>query len=167
MNRQLLAIGVVALLALTGCSAFGGSDTTPTDSGIELENDNAGATNVTYGVGIEADGTTDGEELTAVGATYPREAFAVDSADHRNVSIGVDTDGDDENEHTFNETHVSGVNNNAYSFDVTLDTDYTLQSGDVVSVSYPAITNPSDSGNYTVEVRLNDRQTANATVAIE
>jgi hypothetical protein len=62
---------------------------------------------------------------------------------------------------------VSGVNNNEYSFDVTLDTDYTLQEGDVVVVRYPAVDNPAEPGDYEVELRLNDGRTETVTVTIE
>jgi len=48
----------------------------------------------------------------------------------------------------FDESHVSGVNNNAYSFDVTLDMDDTLEEGDVVVVRYPAVDNPDEPGEY-------------------
>ena len=106
-----------------------------------------------------------GSEWTEAGATYPREAFTVDSAAHEEIVLGVDTDG--EIGRRFDETHVSGVNNNAYSFDVTLDTGYTLQEGDVIILGYPAVDNPSDPGEYEVDLRVNGQETTTATVTIE
>lgn len=167
MNKTLLTVVVVALITLAGCSALPGSDQPDVDSGVDIEDNSSGATDVTQSIGIEVDETTGGEEWTEIGATYPRDHFTVDAAQHDQIQLGVDTDGDGESEETFNETHISGVNNNAFSFVVTLDTGYTLESGDVVMVEYPAIDNPSEPGEYTVEVGLNDHQTTNATVAIE
>lgn len=110
--------------------------------------------------------TTAGSELSAFGATYPRDRFVVDSAQHDALFVGVDTDGDGTVEREFDETNVSGVNNNAYSFDVTLDTGYTLEAGDTVVVRYPAVDNPDEAGEYDVEVGLNGQQRANSTVTI-
>jgi len=167
VNRTVLTVAVVALVALAGCSALPGSDQSDVDSGVDIEADSTGETNVTQSVRIEVNGTTAGEELTGIGASYPRDEFTVHAAKHDQIRLGVDTDGDGESERTFNETHVSGVNNNAFSFDVTLDTGYTLESGDVVTVEYPAVDNPSEPGEYTVEGRLNDDQTVDATVTIQ
>lgn len=168
MNRTLLAVGIVAVVALAGCSAsLGGGDSPAVDSGVDAADNTTGATNVTHSVGIEVDEATAGAELTAIGATYPRENFFVDSAQHDQIRIGVDRDGDGEADRTFDERNVSGANNNDFSYDVTLDTGYTLQTGDVVMVEYPAIDNPEEPGEYVVQVRLNDRQTANASIQIE
>ncbi|WP_245852995.1 hypothetical protein [Natrinema ejinorense] len=41
--------------------------------------------------------------------TYPRENFTVDSAQHGEIVLGVDTNGDGSVDRTLNETHVSGV----------------------------------------------------------
>jgi hypothetical protein len=163
VNRTLLAVGVVAMVGLAGCAGLTGDGA---DDGVQPETNGTDATGVTYAVGIEVDETTAGSEWTEIGATYPREEFVVDAAGHENITLGVDTDGDEESERSFDETHVSGVNNNAYSFDVTLDTDYTLESGDVVMVEYPDVTNPGEPDEYTVEVGLNGEQTANSTVVI-
>jgi hypothetical protein len=100
---------------------------------------------------------------------YPHHpsSHVVDSARHEALLIGVDTDGDGEIDRQFGESHVSGVNNNAYSFDVTLDTDYTFQQDAAVVVRYPAVDNPEEPGEDTVETRLNGARAANATVTIE
>ncbi|QLH77412.1 hypothetical protein HZS55_08935 [Halosimplex rubrum] len=174
MKRTLIAVALVAMVALAGCSALIGSDAdtdqpgaTVTDDGVALEDDSAGATDVNQTLRLTVDETTNGSEWTAIGATYPRENFTVDSAQHEEIILGVDTDADGESEREFNESHVSGVNNNAYSFDATLDTDYTLSEGDVVVVGYPAVDNPDEPGEYEVDVRVNDAQNATATVTIE
>ncbi|MFD1642879.1 hypothetical protein [Halohasta litorea] len=167
MNKRLQTIGLVLIVVLAGCSGAPAADGPDADNGTSIENDTAGATDVTQSLGITVDETTTGDELNEIGATYPRDEFVVDAAQHDEIEIGVDSDGDGTTERTFNETHISGVNNNAYSFDISLESGYTLQSGDVVTVEYPAIDNPSEPGEYTVELRLNDRQTANATAVIE
>lgn len=160
------------MVVLAGCSAFTGGQsddgraTTVDDERVAVEDDAPDATNVNQTLRITVDETTAGSEWTEIGATYPRDRFAVDSARHGEILLGVDTDGDGELDRGFDETHVSGVNNNEFSFDVTLDTGYTLQEGDVVVVGYPAVDNPSESGEYQVEVRLNDRQNATGTVTI-
>lgn len=163
------------MVALAGCSAVpgGGSgngdgDETPVpDEGVDVANDDPEATDVNQTLRIAVDESTAGSELAEIGATYPRDRFAVDAAQHDSIVIGIDQDGDGELDREFDETHVSGVNNNEYSFDVTLDTDYTLQEGDVVVVRYPAVDNPAEPGDYEVEIRLNDGQTETVTVTIE
>jgi hypothetical protein len=167
VNRALLTVGLVAMIALAGCAGLPGSGQPDSDDGVNIEDNSSGATNITQAVSLQVDDTVAGQELTEIGATYPREDFVVRAAQHDQIVLGVDSDGDGDVEHRFNETHISGVNNNAYSFDMTLDTGYTLESGDVVMIEYPGIDNPSEAGEYTVEIRLNDRQTANATVSIE
>ncbi|WP_436909213.1 hypothetical protein [Halosimplex marinum] len=174
MRRTLIAVGLVATVALAGCSALTGGDAgtdgpgaTVSDDRVAVENDSAGATGVNQTLRLTVDETTNGSEWTAIGATYPRENFTVDSAQHEEIRLGVDTDGDGELDREFDEGSVSGVNNNAYSFDVTLDTDYTLSEGDVVVVGYPAVDNPDEPGEYEVDVRVNDRQNATGTVTIE
>jgi hypothetical protein len=167
VRRILLVVALVSIVALSGCAALDGGSPDGTPDDVAIENDDPGATNVTQTLRIDVNETTADSELTAIGATYPRENFTVDAAQHDQIEIGVDTDGDGETEEGFNETHISGVNNNAYSFDITLDTGYTLQEGDTVIVSYPAVDNPSEPGDYEVEIRLNDEQTATDTVSIE
>lgn len=167
VNRTLLVVATIALVALAGCSGLPGGDQSGVDDGVSVEDDSTGATNVTQSVGIEVTESTAGEELTHVGATYPRDDFSVGSAQHDAIEVTVDADGDGETERTFTGANVSGVNNNDYSFDVTLETGYPLESGDVVTVEYPTVSNPSEPGNYTVEVRLNEEQSTNATVAID
>jgi hypothetical protein len=166
VRRSLLVVAVVTMVAFSGCAALnGGSEGIPDD--VAVENDDPGATNVTQTLRIDANETAADSELTAVGATYPRENFTVDAAQHDQIELGIDTDGDGELEAAFNETHISGVNNNEYSFEVTLETDYTLQAGDTVVVSYPAVDNPSEPGDYEIEIRLNDEQNATDTVTID
>ncbi len=161
------------MVALAGCSAVpgggsgdGGDASTP-DEGVAVEDDAPDATDVNQTLRIEVGEDLAGTEWTAVGATYPREDFTVDSAGHEAITLGVDTDGDGEIDRRFDETHVSGVNNNAYSFDVTLDTGHTLQEGDVIVLGYPAVDNPSEPGEYEVDLRVNDRETTTATITIE
>lgn len=173
MRRTVLAVLLVAMVAPAGCSAVpgggagdGGDASTP-EEGVAVGDDAPGATDVNQTLRVEVGEDLAGSEWTEVGATYPREAFTVDSAAHEEIVLGVDTDGDGEIDRRFNETHVSGVNNNAYSFDVTLDTGYTLQEGDVIVLGYPAVDNPSDPGEYEVNLRVNGQETTTATITIE
>ncbi len=62
--------------------------------------------------------------------------------------------------------HTSAANNNAYSFDVTLDTGYTLQQGDVIVLGYPAVDNPSEPGEYEVDLRVNGQEITTTAVTI-
>ncbi|NIB99844.1 hypothetical protein [Halobacterium sp. R2-5] len=169
MRRTLVAVALALLVSTAGCAAFGGgdTDTAPTDDVVEPSDPSADATGVTQSVRLSVDESTAGGEWTSLSVEYPRENFTVESAQHENVSLGVDTDDDGEVDEQFDETHISGVNNNAYSFRVELDTGYTLESGDVVVVEYPAVDNPAELGNYTVEATLNDEQTANGTITVE
>jgi hypothetical protein len=173
VKRIAIVVVLATMVILAGCSAFTGGQsddgqtTTVTDENVVVADDDPDATGVNQTLRITVDETTAGSEWTAIGATYPRDRFAVDSAQHEAIVLGVDTDGDGELDRRFNETHVSGVNNNEFSFDVTLDTGYTLQEGDVVVVGYPAVDNPSEAGEYEVEIRLNDRQRTTGTVTIE
>jgi hypothetical protein len=72
MNRTLLAVGVVALVALAGCSALTGGESPVVENGVDAADTSTGATNVTQSVGIEVGDSTAGAELTAIGATYPQ-----------------------------------------------------------------------------------------------
>lgn len=173
MRRSTLALVLVAVVALAGCSTLtGGSPADEQGTAVpneqaEVADDDPGSTDVNQTLRIEVDETTAGAEWTEIGTSYPRDRFTVDAAKHDEIVLGVDTDGDGQLDRRFNETHISGVNNNAYSFDVTLDTGYALQEGDVVVVGYPAVDNPSEPGEYQIEVRLNDGQSSTGTVAIE
>lgn len=170
MKRTLLLVAVALSVTLAGCSALSGGGATETAAGgeqVELENQSNGATGVNQTLRMTVGEEAAGSELSEVGATYPREHFTVDSAAHESVVIGVDTDGDGEIEQSFNESHISGVNNNEYSFDITLETDYTLEAGDVVVVQYPAVDNPDESGEYEVDLRLNGEQETTGNVTIE
>jgi hypothetical protein len=167
VNKALLTIGLIAMIAVAGCAGLPGSGQQDPGNGVNIEDNSSGATNVTQAVSVEVDDTGAGQEFTEIGATYPRDNFVVRAAQHDQIVLGIDSDGDGDVEHRFNESHISGVNNNAYSFDITLDTGYTLESGDVVMIEYPGIDNPSEPGEYIVEVRLNDRQTTNSTVTIQ
>jgi hypothetical protein len=158
---------VVVMLALAGCSALPTGQSEGETPNVSAEDDQPGATNVSQTLRITVNETTRGSEFSAIGASYPRENFTVDPLQHEDLVIGVDTDGDGELDREFNETHVSGVNNNAYSFDITLETDHELQQGDVIVVRYPDIDNPTQPGTYDVDVRLNDRQTTTAAITIE
>lgn len=177
-----MVVAVVLAVGLAGCSAVGDVQSPGVDDAPELPDgpadvggadvqadDNAtGATGVNYTLRVEVDDATAGSALDGVGATFPRDSFLVDGAKHEDVAVGVDTNGDGEVDETFGAEAVSGVNNNDYSFDVTLDSGYTLESGDVVVVRYPAVSNPDEPGEYPVAVRLNgDQQRATGNVTIE
>jgi len=169
VRQTLVAVALAALVATAGCSAFGGGggdgDAPGGDDAVEAANP---ATNETaaYAVSAPVGDDAAGGEWESLSVEYPREHFTVSSAQHDDLDLGVDTDGDGEVDRELNETHVSGVNNNAYSFTVELDADYTLESGDELHVTYPNVQNPTEPGNYTVSVTANDAPATNATVAI-
>ncbi|WP_143040879.1 hypothetical protein [Halopenitus malekzadehii] len=79
----------------------------------------------------------------------------------------VDTDADGEIDRRFNETHVSGVNTNDYSYTIALDTGYALETDDVIVVEYPAVDTPEESGTYTVAVAINDADPVETDVEID
>ena len=173
MNRTIIAVALAATVALAGCSAVlpgdqsGPESTATPEEGIAIENSSAGATDVNQTLRIDVTESMAGAELTELGATYPRDRFAVDAAQHEAIVLGVDTDDDGEIDREFNETHISGVNNNEFSFDITLDTGYTLQAGDTIVLGYPEVSNPDEPGEYDVEIRVNGGSDATATVTIE
>ncbi|MXR50346.1 hypothetical protein GRX03_01810 [Halovenus sp. WSH3] len=179
MNRRLLVVGVVAVLALAGCAGLGGESepaneqpsedagSSVVETGVRAANATAGATNVTYAVGIEVTEAAAGEDLSNVGATLPQGAFTVDPIRNDEILIGIDTDGDGTIDRGFQESAVDSVDNTDNSFDVRMSSEYTLQAGDVVLVQHPDIDNPGQPGEYTVETRLNGQQTDEDTVLIE
>jgi hypothetical protein len=81
----------VAVVALAGCSAVpgGGSgdgdggETPAPDDGVAVANDDPEATDVNQTLRITVDEATAGSELAEIGATYPRDRFAVDAAPAR------------------------------------------------------------------------------------
>ena len=164
-------IAVAVLIALAGCSAVLPGDQsngeTTENEGVAVEDSSSGATDVNQSFRVEVDESMAGAELTELGATYPRDRFTVEAAQHSEIVLGVDTDGDGEIDREFNETHISGVNNNEFSFDITLDTGYTLQEGDTIVLGYPAVSNPSEPGEYDVEIRVNGESAVTGTIAVE
>ncbi|WP_435552817.1 hypothetical protein [Natrinema sp. CGMCC1.2065] len=179
MRRTLLVVTLAVLVSLAGCSGLGGDSADPSPEGddsatpsadgnstVESGDSTLDATDTNQSVTIEANESVNGSEWESLSVTYPRENFTVDSAQHEDIVLGADTTGDGVVDREFNETHISGVNNNDYSFTIELDTDYTLESGDVVVAAYPAVDNPSEPGEYTVEVMINEAQTANGTITI-
>ncbi|AEH36218.1 hypothetical protein [Halopiger xanaduensis] len=177
MRRILLVVALAALVSVAGCSGFVGETGAPSSDAdgtletagngtVEAQNQTADATAANQTVQIEANESVAGSEWESLSVTYPRENFTVESAQHEEIALGVDTNGDGAIDREFNETHVSGVNNNDYSFTVELDADYTLEDGDVVVAEYPAVNNPSEPGEYAVEVTLNEEQTVEGTIEI-
>ncbi len=168
-----MVVAVVALVSLAGCSGLGGGpagDGTADDAGadgsvVESGNATPGATGVDHTLRVTVNESA-GSEWESVAATYPRDRFSVDSVQHGDLRLGVDTDGDGALDREFDGSHVSGANNNDYSFTVGLDTDYTLEAGDVVVVEYPAVDNPGEPGEYAVEVTVNDAQTTTGNVTV-
>lgn len=176
MQRTLVAVTLAVLISTAGCAAFGGGgdaggggggEGAATDDVVVAGDTETNASGVNQTVRMSADESTAGDDWTSLSVTYPRDNFTVESAKHENVSFGVDTDADGDLETTFNGTHVSGVNTNDYSFTLELDTDYELEPGDEVVVEYPAVDNPEEPGNYSVEVVLNEDQTANGSIIVE
>lgn len=164
----LSGVATAAAASLAGCSGNGsdgsgdGEDpqTAAADDGSPGETSGQ-SLRMTVGEAVA------GSEWTTFAATYPRDRFTVEPAQHEELEIGIDTTGDGSPDETFDESNVSGVNNNDYSFNIALDTGYELAEGDVVVVDYPAVVNPDETGEYDVELTLNEEQTATGTVTIE
>lgn len=165
LTEIVITATAAATAAVAGCSGTsespgGGNET------VAAEDPSAGVTSrqslrMTVGESVA------GSEWTSIAAEYPREYFTVQSAQHEELSLGVDTTSDGTVNESFDESNVSGVNNNAYSFNIGLDTGYELQQGDVVVVEYPAVDNPDEAGEYEVDLTLNDEQSATGTLSIQ
>ncbi|WP_280536390.1 hypothetical protein [Halopenitus sp. POP-27] len=173
MRRQFTAIAlVVVLVATAGCLGIGtggegsGTENAVPEEGAAIENAAANQTAANQTVRAAVNDSTAGEEWDTVAVSYPRDRFTVETVAHENVSLGVDTDADGEIDRRFNETHVSGVNTNDYSYTIALDTGYTLENDDVVVVEYPAVDTPEESGTYTVAVAINDADPVDTDVEI-
>jgi len=163
-----MTAATLGVVSTAGCSALpGGSDGSGDDSSADLGDESTGATDVTQTLRIPVPEETAGQTLQSISATYPRDRFAVDSASHDAITVGVDSSGDGSLDEEFESGAISGVNNNDYSFTITLDTSYELGSGDMVMLDYPAIDNPSEPGEYDITMSLNDGPERTVTVQIE
>lgn len=168
MNRRKFVITATTAVtaAVAGCSGTSESPDGGGNQTVAAEDPSAGVTSrqslrMTVGEDVA------GSEWTSLAAEYPREHFTVQSAQHEELTLGVDTTGDGTIDESFDESDVSGANNNAYSFTIGLDTGYELQQGDTVVTEYPAVDNPDEAGEYNVELTLNDEQSTTGTVAIQ
>lgn len=169
MNRRAYLAGTATAIsiALAGCSTNSGNGDGESEDGqgVDPSDESPGARSE------QSLRLTVGEDLAesewqSIGATYPRDRFTVQSAQHEEIFLGVDTSGDGTADEEFGPDAISGVNNNDFSFTIELDTGYTLTEGDTVLVDYPAVDNPSDPGEYEVELTINDVQTGTVTVTI-
>jgi hypothetical protein len=66
----------------------------------------------------------------------------------------------------FDESHIERIESDERSFRIDLDTGHTLAEGDFVFVEYPEIVTPDESGEYRIEVTLNESQTETFSLAI-
>ncbi|WP_324662581.1 hypothetical protein [Haloarcula sediminis] len=162
-RRTFIAAASASTVALAGCSTDSGSDS---DGEVQPDDSGTGETNVSQTLRVPATDAVAGQTLDAVSATYPRDQFVVESASHDAISLGVDAGDTGTLDEEFDAGAISGVNNNEYSFTVTLDTGYELSADDVVVLDYPAVTNPDDPGEYEVTVGLNDTTETTVTVQI-
>lgn len=139
------------------------------DGLVVAENDTAGASDIVHATDIEVDEAA-GTTLESITIEYPKDDVDLSTQQHEDViEIGVDTDGDGEYEHTFDENDVAGVNTNNDNSELTIsfDTGFTLSEGDRVTVRYEGADNPDDAGEYDVTVTLNDVQTETGTLVVE
>ncbi|MXR41536.1 hypothetical protein GRX01_09320 [Halobaculum sp. WSA2] len=171
MRRAIAVVTLAVLVSLAGCSAApgGGSagDGGATEAdGVVAADASTGASDVEHTVRFSADESDAGSEWESLTVEYPREHFTVDSVSHGDVTFGVDTNGDGDVDREFNESAISGVNNNDYSFTLSLDTDYTLDADDTVVVRYPAVDNPDQPGEYEISVTLNGARTTTETFTV-
>lgn len=167
MKRRTALAGTAAVLtALAGCASGGNDGDNTGDEQVTLEDNSAGE-RTTQSLRVPVGETLADSEWQSVSATYPRDQFTVQSAQHENIGLGVDTTGDGTADEEFGAEAISGANNNDFSFTIEVDTGYTLADGDTILVEYPAVDNPSDPGEYDVEMSVNETQTATATITIE
>lgn len=152
------------MTALAGCSSGGNAD--DDEEPVEPADNSAGA-RTSQSLQLTVGEDLSEPEWQSVSASYPRDQFTVQSAQHEEIGLGVDVSGDGNADEEFGADTISGVNNTDFSFTIELDTGYTLMEGDTVLVEYPAVDNPTDPGEYEVEVSVNEVQTAAATVSIE
>ena len=168
MKRRTVLTGAATVLAtvLAGCLSGENNDNTDDAEPVELTDDSAGE-QTSQSLRLTVGEDLADSEWQSIGATYPRDQFTVQSAQHEDIGLGVDTSGNGNADEEFDASAISGINNNDFSFTIELDTGYTLREGDTVLVEYPAINNPSKPGEYGVELLINEIQTASATVSIE
>lgn len=165
-RTALAGAGTALAVGLAGCSSGNNEETNDDQDSVDPDDNTAGeqtgqSLRLTVGEAL-AD-----NEWQSVSATYPRDQFEVQSAQHEAIGLGVDSTGDGTADEEFDASAISGVNNNDFSFTIELDTGYTLTENDMVLVEYPAVDNPSEPGEYDVEIAVNDIQTATATITIE
>jgi len=164
-RRTALAGAATALAtALAGCSS--GGDSNDNQQPVEPADNSAGE-RTSQSLRLTVGEDLAGSEWQSVSATYPRDQFVVQSAQHEEIGLSVDTSGDGNANEEFGSGVISGANNNDFSFTIELDTGYTLEQGNTVLVEYPAVDNPSDPGEYEVELSVNEVQTTTATITIE
>lgn len=169
MERRTFLAGTTTAIgiALAGCStnSENGNGETEDGQGVDPADESPGARSeqslrLTIGEDLA------GSEWQSIGATYPRDRFTVQSAQHEDIFLGVDTSGDGTADEEFGSDAISGVNNNDFSFTIEVDSGYTLSDGDTLLVDYPAIDNPNEAGEYEVELTINEVQTGTVTVTI-
>lgn len=153
------------MTAVAGCSSGGDDGDDDAEKPVELADNTAGersgqSLRLTIGEDLS------GAEWRSVSATYPRDQFTVQSAQHEKIGLGIDTSGNGTIDQEFDASVISGVNNNDFSFTIELDTGYTLAADDTVIVEYPAVDNPSEPGEYEVETSVNEGQTTTTTIMI-
>lgn len=166
-RRTVLATAAMSLTtAVAGCSSDGNDTEDNPEKPVELVDNTAGkrsGQSLRLTIGEEVVGA----EWQSVSATYARDQFTVQSAQHEDIRLGVDTSGNGNTDQEFDASVISGVNTNDFSFTVELDTDYTLAEDDTVIVEYPAVDNPSEPGEYEIETSVNEVRTATTTITIE
>ena len=166
MKRRTALAGAATTLAaaLAGCSSGGNNND---DQNPVEPDDNTAGERTSQSLRLTVGEDLADSEWQSVSATYPRDQFVVQPAQHEAIGLGVETSGNGNADEEFDASAISGVNNNDFSFTIELDTDYMLMEGDTLLVEYPAIDNPSEPGEYEVEMTVNDVQTATATITIE
>lgn len=169
MKRRTVLAGAATALATAvgGCSSGENDNNDNNDQNPVEPADNSAGEQTSQSLQLTVGEDLAGSEWESVSATYPRDRFTVQSAQHEEIGVGVDTSGDGTTDQEFDASVISGVNNNDFSFTIELDIGYTFMEGDTVLVEYPAIDNPSEPGDYEVELSVNEVQTATATITVE
>lgn len=166
MKRRTALAGAATTLAtaLAGCSSGGNNND---DQNPVEPDDNTAGERTSQSLRLTVGEDLADSEWQSVSATYPRDQFVVQSAQHDAIGLEVEASSNGNADEEFDASAISGVNNNDFSFTIELDTGYMLMEGDTLLVEYPAIDNPSEPGEYEVEMTVNDVQTATATITIE
>ncbi|NEU58468.1 PGF-pre-PGF domain-containing protein [Halorussus sp. MSC15.2] len=165
---------VIAANPTVGVSAYPATNRTSSDDETTTliesldETTSARTTHeVTYVVGENS--TEAGNALDSVEVQYPNESADVQNVSLRDVTAGIDRDGDGDIDVGLNATDaidaVTAVENSTLR--VAFNATHTLQANDTIVVRYAGVINPDTDDVYSVSVTLNDATTRSGSLDID